>query len=135
MSRVSRVFSLVCLGFVATGCAPVLGAARPRLASIVPDSVRLLPGNVTEVDLRGSGFDTSLVAPGNTVRIGLLVLRVVPSSARGTVIRVAIPSAIPSDGEAPPAPWMRGRYPVTVSTKAGTSDTLTLAIAPSGGRP
>ncbi len=122
---------------VVTGCALALlatGATRPRLTAVVPDSVRLVRGNVTEVELRGFGFDTSRVAPSNTIRIGALVLRAVPSRAQGTVIRVAIPSAVPGAGEAPPAPWMGGRYPVTVTTRAGTSDTLHLAIATAGGR-
>lgn len=128
--------------FVA-GCAPAVKAAppapvvaaRPRLTSIVPDSVRLLRGNVTEIELKGSGFDATPNSPDNTVRIGSLVLRNVPSRANGTAIRVAIPATVPSGGEAPPAAWMGGRYPVTVTTKSGTSDTLTVAIAAGGGRP
>jgi hypothetical protein len=100
-----------------------------------PDSVRVVRGNVTEIELRGTGFDTNSTAPDNTIRIGSLVLRAVPSSANGTLIRVAIPSAVPGAGEAPPMPWMAGRYIVTVTTKTGTSDTLTLVIAQSGGLP
>jgi hypothetical protein len=110
------------------------GDIRPRLRSLQPDSVQLLAGNVTEIDLRGSGFDTSRATPQNTVRIGTLVLRGVPSDVRGGVIRVAIPAAVPGSGEAPPMPWMGGRYAVSVTTPRGTSDTLMLAIAPQGGR-
>jgi hypothetical protein len=108
--------------------------SRPRLRFLRPDSVQLIPGNVTEVDLRGSGFDTSRAAPQNTVRIGTLVLRGVPSAEGGGIIRVAIPAAVPGNGEAPPMPWMGGRYAVTVTTPRGTSDTLMLAIATHGGR-
>jgi hypothetical protein len=123
------------LGIAVASCAPAIRAARPRLTSLAPDSVQLLPGNVTEVDLRGSGFDTSRTAPLNIVRIGSLVLRAVRSSARGTLISVAVPALVPSGGEAPSAPWMGGRYPVTVTTPRGTSDTLTLAITSLGSRP
>lgn len=128
-------FALACAVFsaCATG-APASRATRPRLSAIAPDSVQILAGNVTEVDLRGSGFDTSRSAPQNLVRVGSLVLRAVPSSVKGTVIRIAIPDAVPGGGEAPPAPWMSGRYPVTISTPNGTSDTLTLAIMTRGGR-
>jgi hypothetical protein len=42
---------------------------------------------------------------------------------------------VPGAGEAPPMPWSGGGYPVTVRTKAGTSDTLIVTIASMGGRP
>ena len=109
-------------------------STRPRLTAVAPDSVLLTSGNVTEVDLRGSGFDTSTTDPQNVIRIGPLVLRAVPSTAGGTVIRVAIPDVVPTSGEAPPSRWLGGSYPVTVSTPAGTSDTLMLAISSGGGR-
>ena len=126
---------LVCFAIAscATGGNAGTGSARPRLTLVAPDSVRLITGNVTEVDLRGSGFDTNATNPQNVVRIGSLELRAVPSRLNGTVIRVAIPDAVPSGGEAPPAPWSGGRFRVTVTTRFGTSDTLTLAIATSGG--
>lgn len=138
MNGMSGICRVACVGMIFGACVPALrgnGDTRPRLIAIAPDSVRIIPGNVTEVDLRGSGFDTSRIAPGNTVRIGLMLLREVRSSAGGTLIRVAIPPAIPGAGESPPAPWMSGRYAVTVSTNAGTSDTLQLVIAMSGRRP
>lgn len=109
--------------------------ARPRINRLEPAAVRLIRGNVTEFEIRGSGFDTSRVSPGNTVRIGPVVLTDVPSSANGTLIRVAVPDAVPSGGEAPPSPWIGGRYPVSVRTNAGTSDTLFLVIAGAGGPP
>ena len=109
---------------------------RPRLTAISPDDVRLVPGNVVEVDLRGSSFDATPNSPQNIVRIGPVVLTAVPSRMGGTRIRIAIPDAVPSGGEAPPAPWLSGRYPVTVTTPKGTSDTLMLGIGSlPGGRP
>lgn len=137
-ARTSAVLAsagLVSAGLISCASgAPATRPARVRLIAISPDSVQLIAGNVTEVELRGTGFDTSRTAPQNVVRVGLLELRQVPSRANGTVIRVAIPEAVPSSGEAPPARWIGGRYPVTVSTPAGTSDTLSLTIIMSGGR-
>lgn len=123
-----------CLAFT-MACAPAIAGGRPRLTAVTPDSVRLIDGNVTELDLRGVGFDTTSAAPGNTVWIGALELRGVPSRGNGTTLRVAIPSAIAGAGEAPPRAWMGGRYPVWVSTRAGTSDTLTVAITSAGRLP
>ena len=120
---------------VTMACAPAIAAGRPRLTAVTPDSVHLIEGNVTELDLRGIGFDTTSAAPGNTVWIGALELRGVPSRAGGTTLRVAIPSAIAGAGEAPPRSWMGGRYPIWVSTRAGTSDTLTVAITSAGRLP
>ncbi len=102
---------------------------RPRLTALVPDSVRLITGNVTEVELRGSSFD----ATANTVRVGSVEVTPVRSSANGTRILFVIPDHVASGGEAPPARWMSGRYPVTVRTALGISDTLMLAIAAGGG--
>ena len=123
-----------CLAFT-MACAPAMAAGRPRLTTVTPDSVHLIAGNVTELDLRGIGFDTTSAAPGNTVWIGALELRGVPSRGAGTTLRVAIPSALAGAGESPPRPWMSGRYPVWVSTRAGTSDTLTVAITSAGRLP
>lgn len=125
---------LVLAGLVSAGCAPAMGA-RPRLSALMPDSVQLTSGNVTEVTLKGAGFDTNTTASLNTVRVGGLVLTGVPSRERGTVILLALPDAVPSGGEAPPAPWMSGRYAVTVTTSAGTSDTLMLVITGGAMRP
>jgi hypothetical protein len=133
--------AVLCGATQIAACAPARRAGsaaqetRPRIKQLEPDSVRLIRGNVTEFDIRGSGFDTSRTSPGNTVRIGEVVLTSVPSSANGTLIRVAVPDAVPSRGEAPPSPWMGGRYPVSVQTRAGTSDTLFLVIASAGGNP
>ncbi len=103
--------------------------ARPRLTALAPSEVQLSAASNAEIELRGRNFSTRTDAPANTVRIGALELRAVPSSANGTVIRVTLPETVPSGGEAPPARWMSGRYAVTVTTTAGTSDTLLLTIA------
>lgn len=136
---VLRRLCLVGGGAVLANCAGSVRAAshdiRPRLLSVTPDSVEVLAGNVIAIDLRGSGFDTSNAAPGNTVRIGDLLLRAVPSDAHGTVIHVTVPATVAATGEAPPLAWPAGRYAVSVTTRAGTSDTVMLAIASRGRGP
>lgn len=131
----------VLLAICGAACAPAarpsdvgkaaVASARPRLSRIVPDSVRLVSGNVTEIELQGTNLDTV----ANTVMIGVLELTQVRSMVNGTRITVAIPDEVPSTGEAPPARWMGGRYPVWIRTAAGTSDTLMLVIATAGSMP
>jgi len=143
MRQVSLITQRLCLvggSFLLVGCAASGRAsrshdARPRLHSVTPDSVELLAGNVTTIDLRGSGFDTSRAAPENTVRIGALVLPAVPSDNQGTVIHVTVPATAGRTTEAPPVQWLPGRYPVSVTTRAGTSDTVMLTIASRGRGP
>ena len=141
MRRVALVARLLCLvGSAAfAGCASSVRTtpqdARPRLHAVTPDSIELLAGNVTAIDLHGSGFDTSRAAPENTVRIGSLLLRAVPSDVHGTVIHVAVPATIAGPTEAPPSRWPGGRYPVSVTTRLGTSDTVMLTIASRGRQP
>jgi hypothetical protein len=121
-----------------SGCASSLRAStahRPRLRHITPDSIELLAGNLTAIDLHGFDFDTSRAMPDNTVRIGPLMLRAVPSEEKGTVIHVAVPARVASSGEAPPTQWLPGRYPVNVTTRLGTSDTVMLTIASRGREP
>lgn len=139
MSLVAPLLCLAAGGPLVIGCASSVRAtaqaSRPRLHSVTPDSIELLAGNVTVIDLRGSGFDSSHVAPENVVRIGALLLRAIPSDAHGTVIHVTIPSTVAGATEAPPMPWLPGRYPVSVTTRAGTSDTVMLTIASRGREP
>lgn len=140
--RTSSVVRLLCLiggSALSASCASsgrtTTLDSRPRLHSVTPDSVELLAGNVTTIALRGSGFDTSSAAPENTVRIGALLLRAVRSDAQGTVLHVTVPATVAATTEAPPVPWLGGRYPVSVTTRAGTSDTIMLTIASRGRAP
>lgn len=142
MSRtalVGRLLRLVGGSALFVGCASAMRttsqSARPRLHAVTPDSIELLAGNVTTVDLHGSGFDTSRSSPENTVRIGSLLLRAVPSDAQGTVIHIAVPATFEGTGDAPPTRWLAGRYPVSVTTRIGTSDTVMLTIASRGRAP
>ena len=142
MRRAALIAQLLCVvggSTVFGGCASSVRTtpqnARPRLHAVTPDSIELLAGNVTSVDLHGSGFDTSRTAPENTVRIGSLLLRAVTSDVHGTIIHVAIPATIAASTEAPPTRWLAGRYPVSVTTRLGTSDTVMLTIASRGRGP
>ena len=139
MSLIARVLFLVGGSALLASCATSARAtshqARPQLHSVTPDSVELLAGNVATIDLRGSGFDTSSAAPENTVRIGALVLRAVRSDAQGTILHVMVPATVAGTTEAPPVPWPAGRYAVSVTTRAGTSDTVMLTIASRGRAP
>jgi hypothetical protein len=111
-------------------------AAPPRLDRLVPDSIAVERGMVAEVEIHGRGFAGGEAPPGNTVRVGSVALNAVPSNAQGTVIRFVVPDAVPGGGEAPPSAWLPGRYPVTVTTARGMSDTLYLQIiTPRGIRP
>ena len=139
MTRTSLVARFLCLisgSALLAGCASsgrtASRDARPRLHSVSPDSVELITGNVTTIDLRGSGFDTSSSSPENTVRIGALLLRAVRSDAQGTVLHVTVPATVGAATEAAPVAWLGGRYPVSVTTRAGTSDTVMLTIASRG---
>jgi hypothetical protein len=137
-----RAFGVVILlATVGAACAPAarqgevakvgVAGSRPRLTRIVPDSVRLVPGNVVEIELQGANLD----AVANLVKIGALELTQVRSAVNGTRITVAIPDVVPSGGEAPPARWIGGRYPVSIQSAAGISDTLTLVITTAGSMP
>jgi hypothetical protein len=129
------------LGISGSACTPAprpgdvakaaVTAPRPRLTRVVPDSVRIVTGNVTEIELQGANLDVA----ANIVRIGPIELTQIRSTSSGTRITVAIPDAIPSGGEAPPARWLGGRYPVSIQTPAGRSDTLTIIITTAGSVP
>ena len=111
-------------------------AAAPRLTAVVPDTIRVGGGDLTVFEILGTGFDTSRTDPRNIVHIGSLTLNAVPSMDGGTRIRVTLPAELPSGGEAPPAPWRSGRYPVQVVTRAGSGDSLWVYVAtPRGVRP
>ena len=104
-------------------------ATAPRLTAVVPDTVRVGGDDLAVFELLGTGFDTSRTEPRNTVHIGSLTLNAVPSTEGGTRIRVTLPAAVPSGGEAPPAPWRSGRYAVQVVTPAGGGDSLWVHVA------
>lgn len=100
--------------------------SAPQITSLSPDSVRLAPNRIAQVTIRGSGF---LTAAGNTVRIGPIVLRQVPSTG-GTTITVVVPERYTANTEAPPRPLADGSYPVTVEHSGRTSNAVQLKVLP-----
>ena len=135
LSRALMLGGVIAYAACASSGQMAVAGARPRLRSITPDTVSMIRGNVVTVDLHGAGFDTARTAPRNTVHIGSLVLRDVASGAQGTLIRLVVPDMMASAGEAPPTPWRSGRYPVSVTTSSGSSDTVMLTILSRGSEP
>lgn len=106
------------------GTAP---AGAPVLSTLVPDSVRLSAGTISEVTLRGSGFATT---PTNTVHVGPVAIAQVPANASGTEIRVVVPARYTTNAEAPPRPLFPGSYPVSVDNGGQRSNTVMLKVIP-----
>lgn len=106
---------------------PSGGAVQPLvLQSIAPDSLRLDSSRISEVVLRGSGFDPS----DNTVRVGPITLRQVPARNTGTEIRVVVPARYTTNAEAPPRPLFPGSYAVSVERRGATSNSVMLKVLP-----
>lgn len=99
----------------------------PRIVSVAPDSVAVLRGPLAEVVIRGQGFEAG-DTPGNVVQIGPVVLRGVRGNDTGTEIRIVVPAEYPSGGEAPPLRMQPGRYDVTVRTRAGVSNAMSVKV-------
>ena len=140
MSATRMAAALIGVWSMVTSCRVAGSAAKPaaapRLTAVVPDTIRLGSGDLAVFEIVGTGFDTSRTEPRNTVHIGSLTLNAVPSTEGGTRIRVTLPAELPSGGEAPPAQWRSGRYPVQVVTPAGGGDSLWVYVAtPRGVRP
>ncbi|MBC7896033.1 MAG: hypothetical protein H7066_11520 [Cytophagaceae bacterium] len=102
-------------------------AAAPVLSTLMPDSVRLSAGTISEVALRGSGFATT---PTNTVHVGPIAIPQVPSNGAGTEIRVVVPARYTANAEAPPRPLFPGSYPVSVDNGGHRSNTVMLKVIP-----
>ena len=103
------------------------GSSAPVLDAISPDSAFMPAGSPGEVTLTGSGFGRAV--PGdNVVHLGAAVLRGVPSSDDGRRLRFVIPDMITTAGEAPPSRLESGAYEVSVETRSGRSNALTIRI-------
>lgn len=99
----------------------------PVLSSLVPDSVRLASGTISEVRLSGSGFAATAT---NTVHVGPIAIPMVPANAAGTEIRVVVPARYTTNAEAPPRPLFPGSYPVSVDNGGRRSNTVSLKVIP-----
>ena len=103
---------------------PARHADAVTLTQVTPPTVTLRAGEVTEIVLRGSGFDET----DNTVTLGPVTVTSVKSTDGGTQIRMLVPDRVTSGGGAPPMLWVAGDYPVTVTNHRGTSASVMLTV-------
>lgn len=94
------------------------------ITAVSPRAITIRAGEVTELVVRGSGFD----ATENTVTLGPVTLTSVKSTDSGTRISLVVPDRMPSGGGAAPMLWMAGDYPLTVSNRRGTSAPFTVTV-------
>ena len=78
----------------------------------------------SEVVVRGKGF----MPVGNTLLIGAIEIRDLPSADGGTLIRFTLPTERPARSEAGPKVVGAGQYTVTVKNARGTSNTLRFTV-------
>lgn len=94
------------------------------VTAISPTSITVRVGEVTELVVRGTGFE----ATDNTIMFGPVTLTSVKSTDRGTRISLIVPDRMPSGGGAPPMLWLAGDYPLTVTNRRGTSAPFTVTV-------
>lgn len=107
----------------------VVPASAPVIDTVEPESVSVRPGDVVEVVLRGRGFAPGREPGRNDVHLGSQLIAHVPANDSGTEVRFVVPSMVTS-GEAPPRPIWPGAYKIVITTPTGTSNPVTLRIAP-----
>ena len=113
----------VVLGLGGASTPAAARAAAPVLARLEPSTTALVPGGVAQVMIHGSGFTST----GNVVMFGAAVLGELPSSD-GSTLRLLVPNAWPSSGEAPPRVIDPGVYPIRVRNTGGLSNTISLTL-------
>lgn len=116
----SRRAAVIASGSVLAAC----HTGAPVLARLTPATADVSRGAPVEILVEGRGF-----ASRNTVHVGALTLTDIPRQSART-LRFTVPASdTPRPGiEAPPAPLASGSYPVTVATRAGTSNALPLQV-------
>ncbi len=104
--------------------APTVNAAdAPVLEKVEPSTAEIVPGGVAEVIIRGQGFTPT----GNVVMLGSAVLGELRSTD-GTTLRLLVPNAWPSSGEAPPRVIETGDYSLQIRNTRGVSNTILLTL-------
>jgi hypothetical protein len=117
--------AMLLVGSPLAACRQGNGATGDRAAvsvSLAVTEVRPAPiviheGRPIEVMVHGTGFDPD----SNVVRLGPVTVSPVPSTNGGTLLTLMLPDRVPSGGGAAPMLWTPGRYPLTVTTRRGTS--------------
>ena len=95
-----------------------LTRGAPVITRLDPASGRAGEDYPIDLTIHGRGFDET----GNLVRLGSVRVPDLPSSNGGTRLTLAVPKTQPSTGEVPPFVLLPGDYPVTVTTRQGTSE-------------
>ena len=98
----------------------------PVIDSLEPTSGRVGQAYPVRVTLHGHGFADST----NVVTFAGIELRNRPSTDGGTVLVFSAPKVRNLGTEAPPPVLQPGEYEITVTTAAGTSNTVTFTLTP-----
>lgn len=126
--RRATVLGVLFAANVACAGAAVRSAAdaspRPVIVSIAPVEGPAGVAYPIQVAVVGRNFADS----ANTVRFGMVSVAGVRSADGGTRLTFLAPKESPSTGEVPPAPLLPGRYRITVSTAAGTSNVVEFVL-------
>jgi hypothetical protein len=130
MPRIQRFFVFLVL-FMVTACSAArtpepeaTTAPVPAIAEISPNLGRMGEAYPIQATIRGHGF----AEEGNVVTFGGIPTGPLPSTEDGTMITFWVPKEAPSKGEVPPMILTAGKYEVTVTTPAGTSEPVTFQL-------
>jgi hypothetical protein len=99
--------------------------AAPVLLALTPATANITNGDIVEIEVRGSGFDTL-----NTLRLGELTFRQV-RRVSPLLLRFTVPlddSARERRGGMAPQALPSGQYDVFVETRHGRSNPLPLTV-------
>jgi|GEM_PF-3240759 len=107
---------------------PTASTTVPQLDSLSPTSAQVPRYSVVEVVLFGRGFDRE--RNGNTVTMGAVKLSGLKPNTAGTELRFVIPFEITGVGGTQPSPILPALYTVTVTTAAGSSNSLPFRVLP-----
>jgi len=102
---------------------PDAGSA-PVITRLEPSSGRAGEDYPIDLTIYGSGFEET----GNVVNLGSLRIPGLPSTNDGTEITLVVPKLRPATGEVAPFVLLPGEYPVTVTTRHGTSEPLVFRL-------
>ena len=114
-------------GVAAIAVAPMQSCSAqgepPHLIEIVPASGQAGAAYPIRATIRGKDF----MPEGNAIEFGPVKIADL-SSADHVRLTFAVPKWVPSGGEVPPMMLIPGKYPVTVITSAGRSNSLLFTL-------
>lgn len=100
-------------------------SAQPRLSRLSPDNGPAGPAYPLQVTISGSNF----AAKDNVIQFGPMRLESIPSDDGRTIV-FQVPKVMRGRSEAPPLVFTVGDYEVSVTTPAGTSNSLNFRLTP-----